>query len=109
MTSRQEVLELYLAVLQEMKRVADARSQRLVLVLLLGQKNITSALWGQSNDAIIAAIEAMGIEVVDVTLSPTYETLPREYIIDELNHHPSALANRRRAELLTDYLRASTY
>ena len=105
MTSRQQVLGLYLAVLREMKRVADARSQRLV-VIYIRAKEYYLRDWGQSNDAIIAAIEKMGIELIDVTLSPTYETLPREYIIDELNHHPSALANRRRADLLTDYLRA---
>ena len=56
-----------------------------------------------NNDKLLAAIKAMGIDVVDMTLASTNETLEKKYYIHELDKHPSAVGNEARSNILFNY------
>ena len=53
-----------------------------------------------NNDKIMAAIKAMGINVIDMTLADKNELLARNYYIHELDKHPTGAANLARTKLL---------
>jgi hypothetical protein len=48
----------------------------------------------------MAAIKAMGINVIDMTLADKNELLTRNYYIHELDKHPTGAANLARSKLL---------
>lgn len=103
LSSRTEWLDLYLAILRDMKRITDARSQRLLLGFIRASEAGAAQL-GRSNEQILEAIKAMGIDVVDLTLAPTFESQSAELYLHPEDRHPTAAANRRRAEILSDHL-----
>ena len=104
--SDKRVLDLYLATLGELKRVADSRSQRLLVAYTKVPEGYLGP-WNVSNETIMAAIQQMGIELIDVTLMPTFEALTDEYFVHQEDSHPSVLANDLRAKVLAKYLRAN--
>jgi hypothetical protein len=93
--------DLYLAVLKRLKAVTDERGQRLV-VAYMRMSQADSTELAVSNDEMIARIKGEGIELVDVTLAPE-----AKYSLSPHDRHPSAAANRRRAEILTGYVRGT--
>jgi hypothetical protein len=61
-----------------------------------------------TDERILGALREDGIEIVNLTLGKGARPYPRKYYIHPFDQHPSAEANRDRAQLLADYLSASS-
>ena len=53
-------------------------------------------------ELLLDRLRSLADEVVDLTLAPRNEELDRKYYFDEIDKHPSALANQARAKILKE-------
>lgn len=97
-------LERYLALVEAIAARVRASEGRLVVAYMRTTEGYFRDP-GDSDDAILQALAQVADEVVDVTLAPRIEVLPERYRLHALDRHPSAEANRRRAELLAPAVR----
>lgn len=91
-------MELYLAIIQEIKNLSHARNQRFVVGFIEADNTWVDRKY--SNAKIVERITEMGIDVIDLTLGQS-----KDYYIHQVDRHPSAMANLARAKLLREYLR----
>jgi len=94
--------ELYLAIINQIKKLSLARNQSLVIGFVKAERAWFSGTY--SNERIMEQFSEMGIDVIDLTLALSAEELAREYYIHPLDKHPSAKANEARAMLVHRYL-----
>ena len=96
-------IDLYVAIIQEIARLSDENNARLIIAYIKAKDELlASAKW--TNESLITELSNIGT-VVDVTLAERREDLDQKYYIQELDQHPSALANQRRAEILQSFIR----
>jgi len=99
-------IELYLAIVRTIARHTHESNSRLVIAYIQAtEERMQFTTW--SNESLREELKGISDVLVDVTLSDRQETLDRKYYIHELNQHPSAEANRRRAELIAQSLTSS--
>jgi uncharacterized protein YaeQ len=94
-----EDIELYLAIVRTIARHTHESNSRLVIAYIQAtQERMQFTEW--SNESLVEELKAISDIFVDVTLSDEQETLDPRYYIHELDPHPSAQANRERAQLI---------
>ncbi len=91
----------YLALIGEMARISRERGQKFIIGFVRADEDLFEGTH-YSNEKILDKLRGLGVEIVDLTLTPRNEDLERKYYIDELDKHPSAQANRARAGILKD-------
>ncbi|MEM1382620.1 MAG: hypothetical protein AAGG06_03155 [Pseudomonadota bacterium] len=100
MLSPDEGFDLYVALVRELDRLSRAAGERLIVAFILAEDEIfAGSTW--SNDRVLEEFRTAGLEVVDVSLVPPGE-VDLDYVVHELDHHPSGLANRIRAEAIVE-------
>ncbi|NNF39888.1 MAG: hypothetical protein HKN64_00830 [Woeseiaceae bacterium] len=100
--SQEKEMDLYLAIVAEMARLSRNRGQRFIVGYVKADDNYLSGAY--SNDTIYEALARVADDVIDLTLAESDAALTEEYFIHELDRHPSALANQKRAQLLSQRL-----
>ena len=94
-----EDIELYLAIVRTIARHTHESNSRLVIAYIQAtEERMQFTEW--SNESLLEELKAISDILVDVTLSDKQETLDRRYYVHELDQHPSAEANRERAQLI---------
>jgi hypothetical protein len=94
-----EDIELYLAIVRTIARHTHESNSRLVIAYIQAtQERMQFTEW--SNESLVEELKVISDIFVDVTLSDEQETLDPKYYIHELDPHPSAQANRERAQLI---------
>lgn len=101
--NQDEQIDLYLALIRRIHALSKERGQRLVVGYIKADENWFVGRY--DNRKVMDALRASGVELIDMTLAPRNEDLPREFHIHDLDEHPSARANQARARLLLDYLK----
>lgn len=102
-------MELYLAVVSRAVQEANSRYGVPTVILYLSYNDRYLQRSGFTNEEIMERFHAAGAHVVDVTLthedgSPLTSYDQPTPLIIQGDGHPTALAQRKRAELLVDYL-----
>jgi hypothetical protein len=92
-------IELYLAIVQAMTRVSHERGQRQVVGFIKADEVFFQGT-RFSNASVLAELRKRADEVIDLTLSPRAEDIPRPHYLHALDRHPSAEANLERARIL---------
>lgn len=94
---------MYLKMIERMLNISNSRGQDFFIGFI---KSSDDYLYGSySNDSILEELHKLGIKVVDMTLSGTFESLQDKYIVDvEHEGHPSALAHYERAIILSNFI-----
>ena len=102
-------MELYIAVVSRAVREAQSRYGVPTVILYLGYNDQYLQRSGLSNEEIVARFRSAGAHLIDATLTAedgrplTRYDVPSPLIIAK-DGHPTALAQRLRAELLFEYL-----
>ena len=96
-------IKLYIGIIREIDKISKSRGQRFTVGFIRANKKWFTGSY--SNDSVIKEFIDDNIEVIDLTLARSAEALDRKYYLNELDKHPSALANIDRASLLVDALR----
>ena len=96
-------IKLYLGILKTMQQDLAKKGQRFVLGFIKADQSWFVGSY--NNDKILAAIKALGIEVIDMTLADTNEALEKKYYLHELDKHPSPAGNEARAKMLQQLVR----
>ena len=91
----------YLAIIGEMARVSRERGQKFIVGFIRSDESLFKGTHF-SNELLLERLRALADEVVDLTLAPRNEDVDRKYYIDEIDKHPSALANQARAKILKE-------
>ena len=102
-SDQDQQIQLYLGILKTMQEDLARKGQKFILGFVKADQSWFVGTY--SNDKLLAAIKAMGIDVVDMTLADTNEALEKKYYIHELDKHPSASGNEARVIILVDYWR----
>jgi hypothetical protein len=93
-------IDLYLALIQEIARQSGSRHQDLIVGFMKARDDWYTGSY--TNDRILDRLKSMNVQVIDVTLSDRFETLAPQYMLHELDEHPTALANEKRVALILD-------
>jgi hypothetical protein len=96
-TDQDEQIALYLGVLKTIAAESKKRGEDLVVGLIKADDQWFVGTY--NNEKISAAIQGMGIHLIDMTLADKNELLARNYYIHELDKHPTGSANLARAKL----------
>lgn len=99
MDSQDEQIELYLALIKEMKKISSARGQKFIIGFIKASNDWFHGSY--SNDKIYQRLLELDVEVIDLTLAESEEKIARQYYIHEQDKHPSAPANKERAQMLS--------
>ena len=91
-------MDLYLAMLKEMGELADERGQCFIVAFNKAEE-VYMADAGRTNEDIVERLTAYGLDIVDTTLAERKEDLDPIHFIQG-DGHPSAMANKAKAELL---------
>ena len=91
-------IQLYLGILKTMQADLKQKGQPFILGFIKADEKWFVGSY--NNEKILAAIKALDIEVIDMTLASKNEELAKQYYIHELDKHPSALGNQERASIL---------
>ena len=102
-SDQDQQIQLYLGILKTMQENLAQKGQKFILGFIKADQSWFVGTY--NNDKLLAAIKAMGIDVMDMTLAGTNEALERKYYIHELDRHPSAIGNEARSTILVDYLK----
>ena len=97
-------IDLYLAIINSIYQETRRNNSELIIAYI-DTTEIQLKLTTWTNEALISRMKEISDSVIDVTLADTREQLAREFYIHELDTHPSAVANKARAELIADYFR----
>jgi hypothetical protein len=97
-SDQDQQIKLYLGILKTMQENLTQKGQKMILGFVKADQSWYVGTY--NNEKLMAAIKAMGIDVVDMTLANTNEALDKKYYIHELDKHPSPAGNEARAKLL---------
>ncbi len=93
-------IELYLEIIKEIKSLSEENKAKLIIGYIDAHDNdLSNTIW--TNDSLIEELKRIADSVVDLSLAPKREELDAKFYLSEFDQHPSALANRRRAEILS--------
>ena len=94
-------INLYIEIIKEIARLSKKNnSQLLVAYIDASEYQLSGTKW--TNEDVISKLSSVAA-VVDVTLASTREELDSKYYIHELDQHPSAVANERRAAIIASF------
>ncbi len=96
-------IDLYLGLIRRIVALSTERQQTAVVAYMRAQENWFTGRY--DNAKVIAALQAMGVDVVDVTLAPRAEDVDPSFHLHPLDEHPSAKASEAGAALLASPLR----
>ena len=97
-------IDLYLAIINSIYQETRRNNSELIIAYIdAWESQLKHTTW--TNEALISRMKEISDSVIDVTLADTREQLAREFYIHELDTHPTAVANKARAELIADYFR----
>ncbi|MDB4839497.1 hypothetical protein OAH74_06575 [Amylibacter sp.] len=97
-------IELYLAIINSIYQETLKNNSSLVIAHIdASEAEMYSTKW--TNQSIINRLNDLSDFVIDVTLAEKIEQISPEFILHRLDNHPSALANRNRANLISDYFK----
>ena len=92
-------IELWLALIQEIHDISMASDATLLIAYIdIREDELKRTSW--SNEQILNALQQRSDFIVDVTLADSRELLDSRYVINILDEHPSAAANKERAALI---------
>ena len=104
--SQDRQIDLYLAIIQRMYLLSQARNQRFIIGFIKAEDTWFHGTY--SNQKILERLRGIGIEVIDLTLAASAASLSRDYYLHPLDRHPSAKANDARAKLIVNYLETTS-
>jgi hypothetical protein len=96
-------IDLYLGILRTAAKESKSRDETLVIGFIKADEKWFVGSY--DNEKVFKQIQAMGIDVIDMTLTNRNEDLPKKYYLHELDKHPTAAANLERARLLSQRLK----
>lgn len=97
-------IELWLAIIKEIQKISGERGSKLLIAYIdATEDQLSYSDW--TNEKIINSLKSLSDIFVDITLAEKREFLEPKFFIHELDQHPSALANKRRAQLLAPIVR----
>ena len=97
-------IKLYIEIIKEIKKLSDANDASLVIAYIgIADDRLSNTEW--SNESLVIELSGIVDNLIDVSLTDERENLDSKFYIHELDQHPSALANERRAEALHAILR----
>jgi len=91
--------DLYFAIVRQIGEISRSRHQKFIVGLIKAKE----AFFGgsdYSNESFRQKLEGVADEVIDLTLADKIENLDERFRIHELDEHPSAAANKIRADVL---------
>lgn len=92
-------IRLYIEIIKEIKKLSDENNTELVIAYIGAAENrLKNTQW--TNESLVDELDRIANNLIDVSLTNKRENLNPKFYIHELDQHPSALANRKRAELL---------
>ena len=95
-------MDLYIAIIREIGRHSEENNARMIVAYMdATSEQLASTVW--TNESLINELSRFS-EVVDVTLADRREDLEAQYVIHELDVHPSAIANQKRAKILYHFI-----
>lgn len=92
-------VDLYLGLIQRIVTLSKSRQQTVLLAYIRAEDRWFTGTY--SNDKVIAKLQAMGVEVIDVTLADKAEKIPPQYTLHALDSHPTSAGHLARVALLT--------
>lgn len=95
-------IDLYIEIIKEIARLSQKNNSSL-LIAFINATGIQLSSTNWTNESIISELSSIAT-VVDVSLAETSEELDSKYYIHELDEHPSAVANERRAEIISSFI-----
>lgn len=102
--NQDEQINLYLTLIEEMARISKERGQTLIIGFIRADSDWFVGKY--SNGAVLSRLKNIANEVVDLTLADSGEHISPKHYLHETDKHPTALANRERANLLISVLRS---
>ena len=93
--------ELYFAIVRQIAEVSRSRQQKFIIGLLKAREDSFGGTH-YSNEIFRQRLEKIADEVIDLTLADTIEKLDKKFRIHELDPHPTAAANDKRAQILVN-------
>lgn len=98
-------IDLYFAILRTFARETHLRGSKLMVGYIKASDSLLKGT-NYTNEKIYNKISEIADSAIDVTLTSDTDDLDRKYYIHPLDKHPSAAANKARAELITDILKS---
>lgn len=102
-TISESEIELYIKIIKEIHRLSSERGSKLVIAYI-AYKEAAMSNTSWTNESLSDVLALHADEFVDITLADRIENLSGEYFHHELDTHPSAIANERRAEIISSAL-----
>ena len=93
--------ELYFAIVRQIGELSRSRHQKFVIGLIKAREDSFGGTH-YSNAIFRQRLEGVADEVIDLTLADTIEKLDKKFRIHELDPHPTATANDKRAQVLVN-------
>jgi hypothetical protein len=102
--AQESSIDLYISIISKINEVSMMRGQEFILGFMEADENYFYSSY--NNKYIISKIKASGINMIDMTLANKDGKVSEKYVIEpKYEKHPSALANFKRASILTKYLK----
>lgn len=93
-------IDLYIKIIEEIHRLSSERGIKLLIAYIdYKEPAISSTSW--TNESLIEVLALHADGFVDITLADRIENLSEEYFLHKLDSHPSAIANEKRAEIIS--------
>jgi hypothetical protein len=91
--------KLYFAIVRQIGEVSRSRHQKFIVGFIKARDDAFGGS-GYSNESFRQKLEEAADEVIDLTLADKIEQLDKKFRIHELDGHPTAAANDKRAGIL---------
>ena len=101
-SSQDAQIDLYLALVKEIAEISRQRNQKFIIGFIKAKDDWFKGSY--TNEKVFQQLSGLDAEIINLSLTPSDEKLSRRYYIHELDKHPSAEANRERAEKLASML-----
>ncbi len=97
-------VEQYLSIVRSIKRKTNENNSKLIVAYLSSKDNYFNNT-SFNNRKLFNNLSEISDRIIDVTLADNLDKLDKKYIIHKLDKHPSALANKERANKLAPILK----
>ena len=92
-------IDLYLEIIREIKKLSKQKNMLLIIAYIdAANDRLSATKW--TNESLIAELENIADDVIDVSLTDKRKDLESKFYIHDLDQHPSALANKQRSKIL---------
>jgi len=93
--------DLYFAIVRQMGEISRSRHQKFIVGFIKAKEDFFGGS-DYSNESFRQKLEGIADEVIDLTLADKVENLDKRFRIHELDDHPTAAANKIRADVLVN-------